>query len=270
MNIKELGHEYELAPAVMEAVSLTKDLTGKEIDFQLSVKLNTDGITKIARERMPQHIIKIRENSPARINHVIVHECGHILRLMKADPVDRVVPSSNARTTGIALDAMKNELLAIPENVRREAFELWSSGIINQLVNLPVDVRIERWIHLAYPPFRDIQNKSIAFDVKNCVENLSATVRQNTIESIFNKSNAMVYAYLRSISEITGENYSSAFQSYPDIKKTGRKLFAYLESEDGGFQQDIDTINAWAEILKINDWFTWIGFEDVPESYFEG
>ena len=26
--------------------------------------------------------------------------------------------------------------------------------------------------------------------------------------------------------------------------------------------------NEWAKILNVSDWFAWIGFEDVPESYF--
>ena len=41
-----------------------------------------------------------------------------------------------------------------------------------------------------------------------------------------------------------------------------------MESEDEGFVQDVDIIKAWAEILEVTDWFTWIGFEDVPETYY--
>ena len=26
--------------------------------------------------------------------------------------------------------------------------------------------------------------------------------------------------------------------------------------------------NEWAKILKVSEWFAWVGFEDVPESYF--
>jgi hypothetical protein len=268
MNIEQLSKEYELEPTVLEVVALTEKESGKEIDFELHVNLDVAGVTKIARERMPKHIMRIKESTPARVNHIIVHECGHVLRMMQAEPPERVVPSSNTETSIKALFALKDELLALPEEAREEIFELWTTGLINQLVNLPVDVRIERWIYRDYPTFREIQNKSLAVDVQSCLLGLTDKIRNNTIESIFNKSNALVYAYLRGITTVTGEDYIEAFKKYPDIKKTGRKLYRYLETEDEGFAQDVKTINAWAEILEIKSWFAWIGFEDVPESYY--
>jgi hypothetical protein len=269
MNIKQLSREYDLSSTVFEVVGLTKEVTGKDLDFRLLVNLNTDGITKIARERMPNHVLKIKESSLFRVNHIIVHECGHILRMAQADPAERVVPSSNAETAEKALSDLKTEMLALPEAARNELHELWTTGLISQLVNLPVDVRIERWIYNNYPAFREIQIKSLAVDVHNCLLGLSDKIRRNTIESIFNKSNAMVYAYLRGIKTVTGEDYTAEFKKYPDIKKTGRKLYRCLESEDEGFAQDVKTINTWAEILKIKEWFIWIGFEDMPETYYK-
>ena len=270
MNIKQLSKVYELVPTVHEVVALTEKVSGKEIDFNLLLNLDVDGVSKIARARMPKHIMRIKENNVARVNHTIVHECGHILRTMQAGPAERVVPSSNAETNQKALSDLNQELLALPEAARDEMFELWTTGLINQLVNLPVDVRIETWIHRDYPAFREIQIKSLAIDVQNCLLGLSEKIRRNTIESIFNKSNALVYAYLRGVTMITGEDYTKEFKRYPDIKKTGRKLYRLLEHEDEGFVQDVNIINAWAEILEITGWFTWIGFEDMPDTYFIG
>jgi hypothetical protein len=41
-----------------------------------------------------------------------------------------------------------------------------------------------------------------------------------------------------------------------------------LGDEDGGYAGDLRVTNDWAKILNVSDWFGWIGFEDVPESYF--
>jgi hypothetical protein len=269
MDIKELGKEYELMPAVVEAVKMTAEVSGKELEFQLEIGLTFDGSTKVARERMPKHIVRLKENSTFRINHIIVHECGHIMRMMQASPGDRVIPSSNAETTAAAFKDLEQELSLMPAEMRGEMFNIWSTGVINQLVNLPVDVRIEAWIHNRFPSLRDTQARSVAVDVDNCLQGLSEKVRERTPESIFSKSNAMVYAYLRGLSPLTGVNYAEHFKQYPEIKKVGRKLYAYLENEDAGFVQDVETINAWAEILQVDRWFEWIGFEDVPESYYE-
>jgi hypothetical protein len=116
---------------------------------------------------------------------------------------------------------------------------------------------------------RDCQNKSLAIDVQNSISGLSEKIRDNTIDTVFNKSNAIVYAYLRVLSAITGENYAEHFKKHPAIKKVGRKLFTVLEVEDTGFNQDIEIINSWAELLEIKDWFAWIGFEEVPETYYQ-
>jgi hypothetical protein len=269
MNIDQLGREYNIDSTAIEVVRLTKEVSGKDLDFRLFINLNTDGATMIARERMPKHILKIKENNTVRINHIIVHECAHILRLMKADPADRVVPSSNQATRNLAYYALKEELGELPVAARSNLFELWSAGLVNQLVNLPVDARIERWICNNYPSFRETQRKSLTYDVQNCLAGLSDNVRDNTIKTVFKKSNAMIYAYLKSLSQITGEDYTVEFKNYPSIKKTGRKLYACLDNEDSGFTQDIKTISAWAEILEVTGWFTWLGFEDVPESYYE-
>lgn len=268
MNIEQLGKEYELLPTVHEVVALAEKISGKEIDFNLRLNLELDGAIKIARERMPKHIMSIKENTAAFVNHTIVHECGHLLRMMRAKPAERVIPLSNAETSKRALNDLNNELLALPEAARDEMFERWTTGLINQLVNLPVDVRIETWIYQNYPAFREIQIKTLAVDAQDYLLGLSDKIRNNTIESIFIKSNALVYAYLRGMTTITGEYYTAVFKRYPDIKKIGRKLYRFLESEDNGFVQDVDIINAWAEILEVTDWFTWIGFEDAPDTYY--
>ena len=269
MKIEELSKEYGIAPAVYDIVALVSESTGKEVDFELILNMSTDGSTRIARERMPRHIIQIKENSTARVNHIIAHECGHILRTMAAAPTERVVPSSNPKTLTRAFDDLKDELAAVPAQARDDLFNLWVSGTINQLVNLPVDVRIESWLYENYPEFRDTQKKSIEVDVKNCLSGLSSQVMDITIKSVFKRSNAMVYAYLKGISGITGKDYGTEYESYRDIIELGETLYACFEPEDKGFKQDIATIDRWAEILNIKDWFTWIGFEDVPESYYE-
>ncbi len=269
MKIEELSKEYGIAPSVYDIVALVSESTGKDVEFELALNLSTDGSTRIARERMPRHIIQVKENSTARVNHIIAHECGHILRTMAATPSERVVPSSNPKTLTRAFDALRNELAAVPAKARDDIFNLWVSGIINQLVNLPVDVRIETWLYEKYPEFRDTQKKSIEVDVKNSLAGLSDQVKDVTIASIFKRSNAMVYAYLKGISGITGKDYGAEFEPYKEIVELGEALYACFEPEDKGFKQDIATINRWAEILNIKGWFTWIGFENVPESYYE-
>jgi hypothetical protein len=45
------------------------------------------------------------------------------------------------------------------------------------------------------------------------------------------------------------------------------QLYDAFGEEDPGYSGDIRVTNEWARILKISDWFAWIGFENMPDSY---
>ena len=83
---------------------------------------------------------------------------------------------------------------------------------------------------------------------------------------MYEGSNAVNYAYLRSVGIMLGQNL---VRDYADagIVKPGKRLAAVLEEPDTGFEGDVHESNQWAATLGIGDWFDWQAFEDVPESY---
>lgn len=269
MNIDELSQKYNILPVIHEIIELVRNVSKKDVEFQLFINMKTDGITKIARNRMVKHVIKIKENNVARVNHTIAHECCHILRMMEANPSDRIIPFTNNVTNSAAYDTLSSELNMLPVNMRQKVFDFWSWGLIMQLTNLPVDSKIEMWLYKNYPALRNYQIKSLETDANLCLVGLSKEVEKNTIGKIFFMSNAMVYAYLKMISLITGVDYSHNFINHINIVNAGNNLYKYLEGEDKGLIQDIEIIKAWGNYLNINDWYTWIGFEDVPDSYYD-
>jgi len=58
-------------------------------------------------------------------------------------------------------------------------------------------------------------------------------------KTIFKKSGAMVYAYLRSFPVITGASYALHLKKLLEIKKLGRRLYACLETEVKGFPHSL-------------------------------
>jgi hypothetical protein len=46
-------------------------------------------------------------------------------------------------------------------------------------------------------------------------------------------------------------------------------VYETLGEADTGYASDLRVTNEWAKILNVSEWFAWIGFEDVPESYFK-
>lgn len=269
MNINELSLNFNIIPELHSLIDLVHQVSEKDIEIQIIETLPTDGSAKIARERMSKHIIKIKGNQTTRINHLIAHECCHILRIVEANPADRVVPSTNNLTMNIAKAELADQIHSLPPQIRQKALEFWVGGLIMQLTNLPVDVRIEMWLYKNYPTLRKSQIHSLKADASQTIMCVSKNVEKSTIGKVFYLSNAMAYAHLRVIGGITNENYVRKFRGHDNIIDAGKSLYAMLGEEDHGFVHDLETIKAWGDFLNISDWFRWIGFEDMPESYYE-
>jgi hypothetical protein len=261
--------DFNLLSSVRDIIQRVKEVSGKDVIFRLAPDQLVPATSKIARARMPSHIIKYQPQMVHRINHLTAHECGHILRTMEADPSSRVVPISNAATRAIAVKQIGSELSHLPESMREQMLDIWLSGIITQITSLPACVRIESWIQRGYPSIRDEQRLYLDEDVRRTLQGLSKKVERVTPKTIFRISNSITYAYLRGLGPVIGKDLRKHFSAWPNTITTGIKLYEALGEEDTGYAGDIRVTNEWATILKIRDWFSWIPFEDMPESYFK-
>jgi hypothetical protein len=198
----------------------------------------------------------------------VAAEFGHILRTIEAELSIRVVPGLNAETRAVAVRELGNELSHLPDSMRSEMLDVWLGGLITQVTSLPACVRIERWLHREYPPLRNEQRLYLDEDVQRTLQGLSK-VERVTPKTLFRVSNSITYAYLRGLEPVTGKDLRKHFSGRPSIITTGIQLYEALGEQDTGYTGDIRVTNEWASILKISDWFAWIGFENMPESYFK-
>lgn len=264
-----MNDDLNLLPPVLEVIQRVKEVSGKEITFRPAPDQLVPATSKIARARMPTHIIKYQPAMAHRINHLAAHECGHILRTMEADPSIRVVPVSNPETRAIAVRELEKELSHLPDAMRGQMVEVWLGGLITQLTSLPACVRIERWIRREYPLLRNEQLLYLEEDVRKTLNGLTKRVERMTPKTIFRISNSITYAYLRGIESVTGKDCRKHFSGRTSIINTGIQLYEALGEEDTGYAGDIRVTNEWARVLKVTEWFAWTGFEDMPESYFK-
>jgi hypothetical protein len=265
VNLDELAAGHELLPDVFEIAQLVSETTGKEIDFRPADNLSVTATIKIARERMERHILYFDRHAADRLNYVIAHESGHALRMLRLDPADRRVPVTDQATLAVAARDMGDEITFLAPALRPQMLEMWVGGLVQQLTNQPVDVRIERWLHANYPGLRSEQVRALRKDAQVELEGLSRDVERLTPPTIFRFSNAMNYAYLSHAGRIIRGNYLGRYRKRPEILKLGQAL--YEASRDEGMT-DWEVINRWVEHLGVSEWFRWVGFEDMPESYF--
>ena len=255
-------------PAVLEEV---KSVTGKGIEFIVKENLATYAALKMARKNMPSHLIYYKKEHDEIINHLIVHECGHLFRIFKCPVNQRLMPYSDQRIKYKALTTIENEIMALTDTLSEDQtahiIDLWYNGLIRQVTNLPTDIMIEKWIYTQFPTLRPLQLKSLKKQHSESMAGLTETVRRMTPPTILFASNVMGYAFFRILGFYIGQNFIREYRSTPYIRK-GKELAGmtekdYIDSHEG----DNMMINKWATFVNISDWFQWRGFEDVPPNY---
>ena len=267
MTLDELAKHASIEPDLYSILDRVHQASGKEIDIIVKKEMDVAGSTKIARRRMPKHLVFIKENHFDTINHIIAHECGHILRMLAVPDGQRVVPQSNDWHMGNAIEKLEKEAGILPIDKRFNLLRRWITGLIMQLTNLPIDLRIETWIFKDYPKLRKEQMEWLKKDEVNIVGAMDKEIENNTIPTGYLASNAMTYAYLKGLKTATQQKYNADLQVYrrrTDIVRLGEKLYSVTRKNDG----DRQSIDQWSTLIGVNNWFSWADFEDMPESYY--
>lgn len=255
-------------PAVLEEV---KNVTGKGIEFVAQENLATYAALKMARNNMPSHLIYYKKEHDEIINHLIVHECGHLFRIFKCPENQRLMPYSDKQIKYNALKTIENEIMALTnilsEDQITHIIDLWYNGLIRQVTNLPPDIMIEKWIYDQFPTLRPLQFQSLKKQHTESVAGLTETVHRMTPQTILLASNVMNYAFFRILGLHIGQNFVREYSSTRYIGK-GKELASiteryYTDSHEG----DNMMIDKWAAFVNISEWFKWRGFEDVPLDY---
>jgi hypothetical protein len=269
MTLQELQRLTGLEGDVITILQQTEELTGRPIEFVQDDSLSILASVRMARSFMPAHTIRFRKADPVLLAHLIAHECGHMQRMFSAAPDKRLVPVTKPKHTDLVSRILAADppvvLDGMDERATRELFTIWHQG----MVNLNVDYRIESWLYREYPGIRPNQEKSIGLQAQMAVAGLTPNVKRVTPRLVYEGSNAMNYAFFRSLDIIFDQNL---VRDYTDavIVELGKRLAAVLEKPDTGFEGDVRESNQWAATLGIGDWFDWQAFEDVPASYLSG
>jgi len=255
-------------PSVLEGV---KEATGKGIEFIPKDDLKTFAALKMARKGMPSHLIFYKREHNEIINHLIVHECGHIFRIFRCQENQRLVPFTDQQFKYKALKQIEPEIYALARVLSEDqighVINLWFEGLIRQVTNLPPDLMIERWIYNSFPALRPLQLQSLRKQQEESVAGLSETVHRMTPPTILFASNVMNYAFLRILGLHVGQNFIREYGTTEYLGK-GKELAALTEKDyEDSHEGDNLMITRWASFLGISDWFGWRGFEDVPPDY---
>lgn len=258
-------------PSTRQIVQETENLTNKNFRFVPHDNLASHAIVKIARKSMKEHIVYYRATNDDIINHIISHECGHIIRLFQAPEKDRVMPYSGESHVKAFKDSLAEDLKKYSSQYSSAQLEhllsLWLNGVIMQISNQPVDIMIEKWLYEYHPDLREVQKHSIMKQWDDAKKILLPAYRNTTPDHIYTCVNLMNYAYFRQLGLNMGQNYIKPYNSTPFINK-GKILSSITEQiSNNDYSGDLEKIKKWSEFLDVQDWFGWIDFETIPEGY---
>jgi len=261
----------DLPDSVNRIFDEVKSLTGKAVKLIEKSDLNTYATIKIARKSMPDHLMYYKPEHTGIINHLIAHECGHILRVYGAEPESRLVPFSNDQLKLKALQDIEPEIQKLSQMLPFEGMvqitDIWYVGTIKQLTSFPSDIMIEKWIHDEYPDLRPYQSQYMKKQYDEAVQGLSGRVERVTPHKILQASNSMNYAFFHILETHFKDNYYLRRYDTSAYAGVGNELVLLQQKSENNYKGDIDTVNRWAETLKCSHWFSWRDFEDVPENY---
>ena len=77
---------------------------------------------------------------------------------------------------------------------------------------------------------------------------------------------ALNYAYLDHIGDILERSFESKFARSLEIVTLGRSVSQILDEDTAS---DRELVDRCAEAIQVRDWFIWLDFEDMPDSYYE-
>lgn len=260
-----------LIDTVHEILDKVKEETGKSVEFIEKNDLTTFAAVKMARRNMPSHMVLYRTQHDELINHLVAHECGHLLRMFAVPEERRLTPHTDDTLKLKALEKIENEITALSKTIPLEKLSgilnLWYTGIVRQVTNQPPDIMIERWLYDDYPALRPYQKKSIEKQLSQGIEGLNAAVSSITPRTILEASNVMNYAFFRMLGLHFGTNFIRPYNNTQYVNR-GKELAAIIEKEYiNTYEGDIQMANRWAQLLGLADWFKWRGFEEIPEGY---
>jgi hypothetical protein len=260
----------ELIEAVKSILSDVEMATGKPLKFVEKDDMNTFAAVKIARQSMPDHIVFYRKQHDMIINHLVAHECGHILRMFGVAEEKRLIPAKS-RDDRAVLQEIEGDLKRISKVIpMRELVQVvntWRNGLVMQLTSYPPDIMIEKWIYDGYPELRTYQLQSLERQNKQALRSISRNIQMVTPAKIYNASNIMNYVFFNILDGHLKIDLAKPYRNTPFSKK-GKQLIELTEKDyTNNYEGDISMIDMWAEFLNLSKWFEWVGFEDIPPDY---
>jgi hypothetical protein len=252
-----------------------QERTGRQVEVRPDPAVRGRGrAIYVVTDRDPRrHLILFDPQHEHHLNHLVAHECGHIVRFAVAEQRDRRVPVMTSERRTLATRQLLPELTrlvkdGIPEGAIADVLPTWLSGTIAQLSDTPADIYIERWLWETHPSLRAPQEASLRSQVQTLQLVHRPVVAAFTPEPVWRASDAMNYALVKAISRLLREPSLVRPYARSEAQRAGDELLQIVDaSPDIGLAGDRRLSELWAARLGIGDWLEWRTLDTLPRDF---
>ena len=219
-----------------------------------------------ARDGEPAHLIRYHPVKAPYLEHLICHECSHLLRLAKAPEADRYVPGGTHETYEHAVtdclydDPVRAMLMARHPHVMQKLYE----GIVIQVTNHPVDIRIEQDLRASYPDLADTQAASLRDQVTELYPLTDPEIRLANPRKVFSATLHMGAVYAEFVGRLLDEpTLADPLRPFADQQTLSRLTGAIQHTRTPGHAGDREVVDRWTEILGLTGWYAWVPWSET-------
>jgi hypothetical protein len=248
-----------LLPETRQIINQVEQVTELPIRFAEDASLPVIANLRIARNGAKEHVLTLRPGGES-LDYVVAYQCGYVLRLYETPPDQRfdfaAIPSDAADRMIPLLRAMLAPGDAAPE--LQAVAERMSHWLLLTLRSLPVGLRIDRWIHDAYPALRDQQSASLTLQQEENAGHIRWRAGKVRFPPQFLAIDA-VHALFTD--RLLGTGYFATPYQVVGVVDDGMRLLNILDELPADPKADRALVEAWGTALGIRDWFNWVPFQ---------
>ena len=111
MTPHELRQSHSLDPDVVDLADMIETAFGKPVDIRFDASMKVPAIVKVARERMPAHLVSIHPSQTDVLSYLVAHKCACIERIMRVPASERRVAVSTPEQIGHIATLIPDEWL---------------------------------------------------------------------------------------------------------------------------------------------------------------
>lgn len=262
----------QLHPNVQQALREAQRIAGKAPIVKAVETLPHGTNALLKRPAIPGRAYEIHylRRQERLVDHLIVHEIGHIVRLHRAPDAERLQAAVTPATREyVALQLLDDAVPLLnaglsPEQVANVIAD-WHESLATQLANFPADLRIEQWMHDRFPRLRATQERSLVEEVGRSYPLLQPAVAALTPSRVYWPTMAMNAAQAWHVSTLYRRPglLTPFAQTNERLVVAGEHLARVVfDAPDRGHRSDMEATERWMGELNLQGWFEWQPYQE--------